>query len=173
VDFSPVVARLRDAVVFAQGLGELRRNDEARRIWQDVYPKLSEGKAGLLGSATSRAEAQVMRLAMLYALLDQTAEIGGEHLMAALALWQYAEQSARHIFGSALGDPMADELLRLLKAKLPDGITRTEIRDHFGKHKKSEEIGRALRVLLDEGRVYRRKSEATGGRPTELWFATH
>jgi hypothetical protein len=108
---------------------------------------------------------------MLYALLDQMDEVGPTHLLAALALWQYAEQSARYIFGSALGDPTADEILRVMKAKLPEGMTRTEMRDQFGKHKQAGEIERALRVLSEDGRVYRGKSEATGGRPTEVWFA--
>jgi hypothetical protein len=173
VDFEPEINSLLDAVLFARDVHEVRRNDEARLIWREVYRELSEGKAGLLGAATSRAESQVMRLAMLYALLDRTDEISGKHLLAALALWQYAEQSARYIFGSSLGDPTADELLRALKAKLPGGMTRTEMRDHFGKHKSSEEIGRALGVLLDDGRVYKGKSEATGGRRAEVWFAMH
>jgi phage gp16-like protein len=125
---------------------------------------------GLLGAATSRAEAQVMRLAMLYALLGQSAVIRAEHLEAALAVWQYAEQSARYIFGSALGDATADELLRALRAK-PDGMTRTEIRDHFGRNKAADEINRALTVIADAGRAYYRK-DPTGGRSAEVWFAS-
>jgi hypothetical protein len=37
--------------------------------------------------ATGRAEAQVLRLSMIYALLDNTATIAEVHLRAALALW--------------------------------------------------------------------------------------
>ncbi len=84
-------------------------------VWAEVYPKLSEGRPGLLGAATSRAEAQVMRLATIYALLDKSAVVRAEHLMAALAVWEYAEQSAKYIFGSALGDPTADAILRALR----------------------------------------------------------
>jgi len=42
----------------------------ARAIWQAVYPELSEGSGGLHGSVTARAEAQCIRLALVYALLD-------------------------------------------------------------------------------------------------------
>jgi hypothetical protein len=170
VDFAPLIHSLRDAVTFARTLGELQRDDEARAIWREVYPSLSEGKLGLLGYATSRAEAQVMRLAMLYALLDRSATIRAEHLSAGLALWQYAEQSARYIFGSALGDPTADELLRALRSR-PDGMTRTDIRDHFGRNKSSDEIDRSLAVLYDAGSAVSRK-DLTGGRSAEVWFAT-
>jgi hypothetical protein len=65
---------------------------------------LSEGQPGLFGAVTSRAEAQVIRLALLYALLDEADHIGTEHLRAALALWRYAEDSARFIFGGLSPD---------------------------------------------------------------------
>jgi len=63
VDMAPFVRRLRAAVEFARSVGELRRDEEARAIWHEVYPELSEGKPGLLGAVIARAEAQVMRLA--------------------------------------------------------------------------------------------------------------
>ena len=42
-----------------------------------VYPALSEGRPGLLGSVIARAEAQVMRLALVYAVLDRSESIQG------------------------------------------------------------------------------------------------
>jgi hypothetical protein len=38
----------------------------------------------------------------LYALLDESAVIRAEHLLGAIAVWHYCEQSVRHIFGDAL-----------------------------------------------------------------------
>ena len=61
---------------------EMKRDNTARAIWREVYAELSVGKTGLLGAATSRAEAQVMRLALLYALLDRSRVIAAEHLTA-------------------------------------------------------------------------------------------
>jgi len=87
-DLAALVQRVRSAVEFARQNGELKRDEQARALWRDVYPSLSEGKPGLLGAATSRAEAIVMRVAMLYALLDQTRLIAVEHLRAGLAVWQ-------------------------------------------------------------------------------------
>ena len=59
-------------------------------MWHRAYPELSEGQSRF-GAATSRAEAQVIRLALLYALLARSDEIQPEHLKAALAFWRYCE----------------------------------------------------------------------------------
>ena len=166
----PLVDRLRDVVTFAKTAGEIKRDDHARRIWHEVYPSLSDGKPGLLGAATSRAEAQTMRLAMLYAVLDESHVIRAEHLMAALALWGYCEASAKYIFGSALGDPTADEIVRALREARTSGLTRNAIREHFGRHKAADEINRALTVLLEQGQARFETATDTGGRPAERWF---
>jgi Protein of unknown function (DUF3987) len=168
-DVAPLIDRFRDAVDYASSVGELRRDDAARAIWHGVYPRLSEGKLGLLGAATSRAEAQVMRLAMIYALLDQSPVIMAAHLLAGLAVWQYAEDSARYIFGSALGDATADELLRLIRSHTTEGVSRNEMREHFSRHKGRDDIARALQVLRDAGLAFSRQAP-TEGRPAELWF---
>ena len=103
IDFAPTLRRIGECVEFAQNVGTVCRDDQARTVWAEVYPKLSDGRPGLLGAATSRAEAQVMRLATIYALLDKSAVVRPEHLMAALAMWEYAEQSAKYIFGNCAG----------------------------------------------------------------------
>ena len=87
-------------------------------------------------------------------------------LVAALAVWEYCEASARFIFGSALGDPVADEILRALR--VADGMTRTEIRDLFKRNKTAERIGAALE-LLEQRRLARRETAQTEGRPAEIW----
>src|SRR5262249_30290029 len=131
VDVAPFGPKLAAAVEFAGSAGELHRDDAARELWHGVYQALSEGKAGLLGAVTSRAEAQTMRLASIYTLLDSSPTIEVKHLQAGLAVWQYSESSARYIFGDALGDPVADEVLAAIRSR-PEGMTRSEIRDHFG-----------------------------------------
>lgn len=160
---------LLTAVEFGREAGELRRDDDSRRIWHAVYPELSDGKPGLLGAVTSRAEAQVMRLACIYALLDQSAVIRPEHMMAALSVWQYCEQSAGFVFGTSLGDPVADDILRSLIGN-PDGLSRTDIHRLFKNHRRSEQIDGALATLQQLGRA-RCETRKTRGRPTEVWFA--
>jgi len=86
-------------------MGEVGRTDAFRRAWAAVYGDLSEGQPGLLGAVIGRAGAQVLRLALLYALLDGQAFVDEPHLHAALAVWDYCEASARFVFGESLGDP--------------------------------------------------------------------
>ena len=52
--------------------------------------------------------------------------IGREHLEAALAVWQFCEDSAKYIFGERIGDKNADALLDALR-EAENGLTRTEI----------------------------------------------
>ncbi len=170
VEFAPLMERLTKAVEHAKTVEEIKRDEAAKQLWYEMYPQLSEGHLGLFGAVTSRAEAQVMRLACLYALLDRSSIVQAEHLQAALALWRYCEASARYIFGSRVGDSVADEILKALHSH-PEGITRTDIRDLFGRNRKSNEIERAL-TLLAERSLARMTPEQTGGRTAERWFAT-
>jgi len=122
-----------------------------------------------VGAITARAEAHVVRLAVLYALLDRVDHIGVAHLDAAMALWDYVDRSARWIFGNALGDPLADEIFRALLEE-PAGLTRSAIRDLFSRNRSSKDIGNALQRLVTAGRVsVERRHER--GRPAEVWTA--
>jgi len=47
-------------------------------------------------------------------------------------------------------------------------LTRTQIRDLFGRHESSSRIDQALQLLVRRGRVRVERRE-TGGRPTEVW----
>jgi len=172
VDFAPLITRLTKAVYAARIIGEVVRDDAANELWDAVYGDLSEGLPGLLGAMTARAEAQVMRLACLYAVLDGSRVIHEEHLLAGLAVWAYSAESARWIFGDRLGDPVADEILRNLRMN-PDGITRTEISDLFGRNKNTTQITTALRAL-EARRLARCEREAPAGgmgRHVERWYA--
>ena len=90
---------------------------------------------------------------------------------AGLEIWRYAEESARYIWGDALGDPLADELLDLLGAR-PEGLTRTEINALvFGRHHSAERITAVLTQLTERGLAYPTREE-TAGRPAERWRLT-
>lgn len=93
-----LVQRLKAVLAFGQQVGEIKKDDAAKRMWAGVYEILSEGLPGFVGAVTSRAEAQTMRLACLYALLDQSPLIRVEHLSAAFAVWDYCFASARYFF---------------------------------------------------------------------------
>ena len=164
-----LINQLKRAIAYGKKAGEVRFTRQARKLWVRAYSKLAADVTGLLLNAiTSRAEAQVLRLSMIYALLDRSTFIKRCHLRAALAVWRYCEDSARYIFGDSFGDPVADSILRNLR-KDQKGLTRTEIRELFHRNRSELEINNGLRVLLEHGLV-RFEREETGGRPSERWF---
>ncbi len=153
----------------ARQLREVERDQRATRAWHDVYPVLSRDRLGMFGSLTSRAEAQVLRLSLLYALLDGSQLIREQHLLAALAVWTYAEDSARHIFGESLGDPTADKILPALR-RSEHGLTRTDISGLFQRNVAAEEIDRALELLRTAG-LATPVLAGSGSRTAERWIA--
>ncbi len=159
---------LRLALRFAAAHRELPLDRAARERWIAIYADLSAGQAGLAGAATARAEAHVVRLALIYALLDHSDTIGLEHLEAGLAVWRYSAASTTWIFGDTLGDPTADEIWAAAKERSA-GVTRTEVSDMFSRNKKRREIERALGVLEDAGRLRRETRQPERGRPAEVW----
>lgn len=168
-DLKGIAEKLKEAESYASKCNILIRfNEETRGIWESNYPGLSADTPGLLGGITSRAEAHVVRLAALYAILDLSEVIAKEHLAAALSVWEYARASAALIFGDAIGDATADSIRQLLIESRSGGCSRTEISNHFKKHKTASEIERALNLLRRRGYA-RFEIEATDGRSVERW----
>ena len=170
VNTTPMVKLLRVVLEFGKNAGEIRWGETAKDLWCEVYGPLSEGKPGMFGAVVGRAEAQVVRMAAIYAVMDESDEIEGEHLLAALALWDYAENSARYIFGDATGDAVADLVLKALLDAGQSGLTRTEISNRLGRNRSADQIARVLNDLLKRGLARRELDKNTGGRAAERWF---
>ena len=96
-------ARTLEALTAARTVERLTMTDAANQHWKNIYQTLSEGLPGLLGAIT-------------------------DHLDAALALWNFCVASARYIFGDIVGNPVADTVLRALRAAGADGLSRTGLR---------------------------------------------
>jgi hypothetical protein len=137
-------------------------------LWQIM--RSGWDRPALLGATTSRAAAQVLRMSVIYALLDGSEIVRPQHLRAAREVWRYCEDSARYVLGEAL-DPMAERLLVAIRNAGEDGLSGTEIRDMFGRHASINEINRALAQLEDAGLVVRVRVK-TAGRPATRWIAT-
>ena len=165
----------QEAIVFARSVGRMERTAEAAAMWRTIYSKLSAKPPGLLGATTARAEAQVVRLSLLYALLDRATEIGAEHLTAALALWRYCADSTYHIFEPVVSkhDHTAVVLRNLMRAGAA-GMTMREIHELFSRNLGADEI-RSILAGLEKGGIARcetRRVMAGAGRPREIWFIT-
>jgi hypothetical protein len=166
------LARLvRHRLAAAANVGRLERTDDAKRRWADLYHQLADDDpGGLLGAVTARAEAQLLRFSVVYALTDGSDEITVEHLEAAWALWRYCRDSAAYIFGDRLGDDYADRLLAALRQAGADGLDGSQQSAVFGRHASSKELARA-RQLLERKGLARTVTEATGGRSRTITYA--
>ena len=110
---------------------ELQRTAAYFEWWDELYPgpdgqggELLRHPAGVPGIVTSRAEVQATRLAVVFALADQSAVVDLPHLRAAMAVWRYCRASAVAIFGTYTGNRDADRVLRELRN---GELTRKEI----------------------------------------------
>jgi hypothetical protein len=157
--------RLRDVVAFAHNKEGLKRDDHANELWKTVYSYLKSDKPGLQGAMLARGGAIVLRLSLIYALLDKSAVIEKHHLEAALAVWEYSEQSVRLLFSEKTGGSLSDKILTLLT----EGPMQTS---EFYRHilKDAKEIQAALLYLESIGRVRKTKLSPSGrGRPAIRW----
>jgi hypothetical protein len=150
VNVSPIVMRLRAAVEAAKARGLIKRDAAARELWADEYPRLTQGRGGLRGALCGRAEAHVLRLSLIYGLLDSSDSIRPEHLQAAIAFWDYCERSIEHIFGGASGDADRE---RIVSALIDGPLTVTELRRVFSNNRDGGWIKAKMAMLVRAGVV--------------------
>jgi hypothetical protein len=168
-ELGPLRQQVKRALYGAKRAGEVKRSPHAADLWRSVYERLTQERSGIYGKLTSRAEAQVLRLSLTYALLDQSRQIEELHLRAALSLWEYFDRSVAYIFGDGTGNRDADKLRNALHEAGDQGLGGREINDVFSGHLPSEKIAFALGVLQQGG--YARPLKVPGkGRPATRWF---
>jgi hypothetical protein len=156
IELDGIAERTREALTTAQTIGLVTFSDRARQLWASEYERLTENRPGLFGAITARADPQTLRLALIYALLDGSSQIRRRHLRAALAVWNFCDASAKYIFGTdILGNPVADTIMRALRNVGSTGLSRTQIRDLFGRNADAGKITDALTRLLTTGKARR------------------
>ncbi len=168
LDYNEIVRELHEAVRAAEGLGQMERDEDAEEMWSEEYKTLTMRGETITDALLSRAEAHVVRLSLLYALLDKSPVIRKWHLKAALAVWDYCEQSVRYVFGDVF-DPDLNRILR----KLEDGpLTIGEIRRYvFGDNKSAERVQEMV-LTLAEARKARRCTKEFKSKEKEAWALT-
>jgi hypothetical protein len=168
-DLAPLGKRLRSALENARETERIDWHHAARPLWERFYMTWPE-PTGLLGAVTARTEAQILRVAMLYALLDGERLISVRHLRAAFAFWSYCFDSAQFIFGATLGDNVADRILEALRNAYPAGLDREALRGEFSRHQTSERVARAV-ATLEARSLARTEATQTCGRPRLTSYA--
>jgi len=163
----PLAAALRQA----RTAGQIRLDPDARELWHHAYRKLAtEPHDQIVAQITARAEAHVIRLALLYTLTDGQHQIGAPHLTAALALQDYAARSATWALTGATGQPLAEQIHAAL-LQHPGGLTRSQISQTLNHNQSAGQIDHALHALNATGRATTAQIP-TRGRPAQLWTAT-
>lgn len=162
-----LAVRIRAAVQAGRTVGQIEMSQAAQDVWLAVYHDLSSDRPGLVGSLLARAEAQVLRLAALYCLLDAQRAIDRVHLLAALAIWQYTEQSAVTLFGDATGDADADVILRAVRTR---EYSDSDISDLFGRNRSQARLNQAKLLLQTAGLIHPMVLKGNG-RPQRVWRA--
>lgn len=161
--------RLNQAIQYARGVGAMRRTAEAEAVWAQFYMDEPD-REGIVGAICDRAQAQKLRLSVVYALLDRSATIHPQHVIAAESFWRYCVASAERIWGSATGDNIADRLLEKLREVYPDGVSRDDARRLFAGHIESDRLTVAIDYLCRRG-LARIEKQPTEGRSREVLYA--
>lgn len=166
----PYFARFQQVLESSRSRGQVTRDSEAEEIWTAMYRSIEAEHPGMTGAILGRGAAQVLRLSLLYALLDETEmsrnqlAIRSAHVLAAIALWDYCKSSVLHLFGDAVGDVVAERLLQAIQAGPQSDTALYEI---LGKHDDGRKDP-ALALLVRLNRVHDSKVK-TAGRPIRMW----
>jgi hypothetical protein len=159
---------LSDAVVLASETFRVQLDTGANKRWVEMYHSLTQTRPGLMGAILARGSTQVLKLALLYALVDKSKTILLPHLEAAYALWKYSEASCGLIFKAVTGDQLADKLLTFARESRR---TKTECFQKFSGHCTKSQLDNAIRTLVNQGLAKIEKGVSSGGRPPEYLVA--
>jgi hypothetical protein len=156
---------LTAGIAKARSLNEMGFAEGALALWRASYPVLTRERKDFVANVVLLGGAQVIRVAMVFALLDGSRLIEEPHLRAALTVWHYCRESAERVFGARSGDPLAQHLQSLLQA---GPHTRTQMHAALHNHTSRAHLSAALASLEADGLVVRERSP-TSGRPRETW----
>ena len=156
--------KLWQLVKSAQGVGEVTLTPKGTKRWFVMYEELTKEHHGLYGAITARAEAQTIRLALIYALLDGKKEVDVQHINSALALWNYASDSARVLFHDRAVDPIEQKILSALSS---GSLTASELSRALNNHVPKNKLKSTL-ISLEASNRITTQTEQTGGRPRTI-----
>ena len=163
--FRDLATRLRSASGLKKQ--EVGMDTDAEAYWITEYPKLRQDRPGMAGAITARGPAIVLRLALVYAIVDNPRKpvICVEHLKAALAVWRYNCESADLLFDSKTGSKLGDRLYHLIRTH--GAMTQKGFHQHLSNEQKRSlvptlERMKAQKLILPE-------TIQTKGRPKTVW----
>ncbi|HCS53783.1 bifunctional DNA primase/polymerase [Rubinisphaera sp.] len=149
--------RLRMAIEKARTINRVIRSEEANQLWENVYSNLKRERKGAYGRATDRACPNIVRLSLIYAVVDGSMIIEIEHLKAALAVWDYCDKSAEMFFSKSKQLSKFEQ--RILDYVIDnEGCSKTDIRRALAVNKSADDLDSAIVVLVKRNKIIKRES---------------
>ena len=160
-EFSKVLAQAkRPGSILSQILRECFDTGDLEKLTLTEPLRTTGAHICMTGHITPR------ELKLRFDEVEMDIEIRRHHVEAALAIWQYNEESVNQLFKDKTGDALADKLVGLLKEHGAMTMTRFNQRMNIP----HREIRTALEFLKTLGRVEKLPDQKTGpGWPTERW----
>jgi len=154
VELSVLRNQISDQIISAWKVGLVSLDPDACNEWADIYEKLSmRPSSGLVGTLLDRDAPHILRISLIYALLDGMREIKIEHLKAAMAVWKYVEQSVNYIFEGYGTDEIVNRIYEIIKKHDPKPVSSSDIFKELGGHVKKDKKDAAVNDLIATGRV--------------------
>lgn len=142
---------LKDALSYGGAVSNFKLSSDGQIQFSEIYKFFNDKEySSDIEPLTARAEPIILRMALIYALLDRTTEINKEHIEAANEVWKYSEQSVEYIFSNQKYKSSNEEkILNFIKARGGE-VSRSDIsRILFNKNKPVSEIDEILTPLLE------------------------
>lgn len=157
----------------ARAVGFVERNRPASKRWDRLYIHRANGRVlpPRIAAVTQRADAQQLRLQLIFAALDGSPVIASSHVIAAERFWSYCEASAAYLFSSSTGNPQLDKVLAALRIadgnELPRSVIRTSVlKDNIDTPGMESllSLGEGFGLSSSDG-----KPSGKVGRPAQMW----
>lgn len=161
---------LRDVVAKAPN-GLITKTPAAEEVWALIYEKYADKGEGEIAALTGRAEAQILRLSLIYALMEGSDKIKPEHICTARLVWDYCQKSVEFIFSEFNREKESSMVLSLLNALKEKPLSQSEIYEVFNKHIDAKKMANLLKKMNAKGYIESKK-EKTNGRPKNYWYIT-
>ena len=149
------------------------KSDEAQQLWTKLYIKLNDEKEafGFIDGVLVRDTSHLLKLALIYAVLDQSKTIEVDHFKAALAICDYCQASARWLFRERTGNRLANTIVYAL-VRAPNGMTKQDISYNVCyRNTPMLNIEKALETLARAHLVRLQLELAKDNKPIQRWFA--
>ena len=155
---NPLKGTIREIVDHYRTLGttKLKFSETARKLWHDFYNRHTARakEDDLVAILSERDHTNCLKVALIYAALDQAGTIEEKHLKAAIAFTEFVFEARFPLF-KGYGVPFYAEqeqkILEAVRATGPNGIGKRALQHRFWKLS-AEVFNRRLKALcLDDG----------------------